>query len=89
MVKRKVHGPGNRSLRAVLCTCVAAAFVFTGINAFALTGKLGDSGTISVDTTLNYDVGWRADSMDPQWMTTGNSNFESGDLINNMVSVLV
>ena len=67
MVKRKVHEPGKRSLRAFLCTCVTAAFVLVGTNAFALSGKLGETGMIDVDTTLNYDVNWRRIAWIQSW----------------------
>ena len=92
MVKRTVHGPGTKAFRTILCACVMAAFVLTGINAFALSGEIA-GGKIDLDTTLKYGIGWRVEDQKTEVGSgdildvEGNHNFDKGDLITNTVSI--
>ena len=58
------------------------------MDAFALSGKLGNGGKVDLDTTLNYGASWRVQDADSDLLgSTGNRNFDKGDLVNSAFSV--
>ena len=77
---------GRGRFRA-LCVSLMLMLLMVGADAFAITVGFGDDGRIDIDTTLGYEAAWRMDDMDPALATTGNAEFDKGDLINNKFTV--
>jgi len=88
MVMKNVLFLRSKCCRLLFFLC-AVTIMAMPVNASAFKANLGSTGKLDVDTTISYGMGWRLENPDPALQSTGNMNFNSGDLITNGAKVSI